>query len=183
MLLSGCSLLFTFDDGKAEAARLRAVIEDLPGVDSVDVDGSQQSPTFAATARTQVHLVPTATADEFEAVLLAWHSAATDPDADDGIRRKLDVDYRAGRCEAEMDADTPSEQVEGTARFLPAVCDGYPAVSISTDDTWYSRNVTIRGADDSAGTPVDIDQLRHLPGAITPLDIWKVDGTEHRFGS
>lgn len=179
-LLSGCSLLLGLDDGEAEADRLRPVVENLPGVDAVDTFGSEQSPTYAATARNVVRMAPTATADEFEEVLLAWHSAANDPDVNDGIRRTLEVEYRGDRCEAVLDHETAPEQVRGTAEFLPAACDANAAASIRTYDTWYVREVSTNG---TASDPVDIAQLRSLPGAVTPSDIWKVDGTEHRFGS
>ncbi|OYC97974.1 hypothetical protein [Microbacterium sp. Yaish 1] len=179
-LLSGCSLLLGLDDGEAEADRLQAVVENLPGVDDVDTFGSEQSITYAATARNVVHMAPTATADEFAAVLLAWHSAANDPDVNDGISRTLEVEYRGDRCEAVVNYETAPEQLRGTAEFLPAACDAHAAASIRTDDTWYVREAFING---TASDPVDIAQLRGLPGAVTPFDIWKVDGTEHRFGS
>lgn len=89
VLLSGCSQLF-LDDGKAEAGSLRAVVDDLPGVERVDRFGSAQSVTYSASARYVVHMAATASAEHFRAVLLAWHAEASIRDDGDGIRRSLE---------------------------------------------------------------------------------------------
>ncbi|MBO9626201.1 MAG: hypothetical protein J7484_07485 [Microbacterium sp.] len=176
--VTGCGVFFGFDDGAPEAERLAAIVEELPGVESVTADGTAQNFEYAANAHVSVRMGADAGAAELEGVLLAWQKAVTDG-GKDRIRNQIAVELGSSDCAAEAVSKIDEDQLKGTALFLPALCAAVDGAVVSISDTWDRREVFIG----HTSLPLDVEQLHALPGAATEhLDYWRVDEQVYRWG-
>jgi len=180
-VLTGCAWLFGFEDGQAEGERLGAAVAEIPGVESVESTGSMQHPAAEAVARVHVRMRADASPADLEGVILEWNAAASEQD-EQSIRRVLLVEYLTPDCIAEVRYDTDVRRLRGTAQFLPALCAAVDGGHVRIEDTWYSRSVNVIEPD----TPVDVAQLRALPGAVidlttTDYDNWTIDGVRYAW--
>lgn len=179
--LTGCAWLLGFEDGRAEGERLGAAVAELPGVESIETSGSEQNPTMQASALVDVQMSVDASPSDLEGVVLGWNAAAFEQD-DKNIRRVLYIEYPTISCAMQVRYGTHVQRLKDTARFLPALCASVEGGRVRIEDRWYSRSVVVSEPD----APVDVGQLRTLPGAIidlatTDYDNWTIDGIHYAW--
>lgn len=169
-------MLLGFDDGAAEADRLAKVVSELPGVESIEAGGTQQNVSFAASALVYVQMSAGASPEDLERVILEWEAAAAERE-DAHIRRVLEVKYRTDDCVSKVKFGADVQRLKDSAQFLPALCAAVEGGDVLVEDDWQGRVVRVTDPD----LPVDVTQIRTLPGATSDHDYWNIEGTSYRW--
>ncbi len=175
--LTGCAI--HLPDGQLEADRLAESIEGMPGITSLRAHGITGSFGTEGYAKITIETTPSISVVELEPILRAWRLAASNSDSH--LRRELNVDVKETSCSLVVSHEVKPGQLDDSARFFPALCAAAPGQGVFLDDDWEGRSLKVRAPRGEAELPLDVEQLRALPGATTDHDFWDIYRVEYRW--